>query len=408
MPLRSLFLDFNAYFASCEQHLQPALRGRPIVVSPVQAPNGCCIAVSYAARAYGIRVGMRVHEAEALCPGVAIVPSRPEQYIELHHELRRIINDCMYIERVWSIDEMCCPLTGRWREPARALALARKIKARLAAFSPALTCSIGLAPNGWLAKVATEMEKPDGLVLLRDEDLPQALYGLELTDLTMIGRGMAARLQRNGIHTVAQLCALPRQRLRDIWGGVEGERFYLRLHGHVVPDQVTRRNHIGHSRVLPPERRDATGVRATAFRLLQRAAIRLRSEGFYAGRLLFSVDFYNAPPWEGQLQFLPTAHTPRLIVALQILWERLPQTRFHSDARHCGIVLGALETRESYVGTLFTEEEARGDALCAAIDRVTRRYGQRSLYFGCAHGGFDDETAVRIAFQRVPDLKVEN
>ncbi|MGF1485170.1 MAG: DNA polymerase [Opitutales bacterium] len=408
MSLRSLFIDFDAYFASCEQHLQPELRGRSVGVAPVQSPGGSCIAASYEARAHGIKVGTRVAEARERCPGIAIVPSRPELYVKLHHEVKRIIDSCMYVEKVFSIDEMTCPLTGRWRQPDQALKLARQIKARLAAFGPALKASIGLAPNTWLAKVATEMRKPNGLVLLQEADLPHALEGLALKDLPMIAEGMRRRLACQNVHTIRQLYELPIERMRAIWGGIDGERFWGWLHGKEVPPVETRRQHMGHSRVLPPDRRNPAGVRATLFRLLQRAAIRLRAEGYYAGCLNFQIRFYNGHEWADKMTLAHTRETPAFIEALRTLWERVPAVLWGATPQSCSIILCDLEPAANHTPSLFQRAEKRDEALASALDNVTRRFGQKSLYFGCAHGGFDEATAVRIAFNRIPNLTFEN
>lgn len=374
----------------------------------MQSPGGSCIAASYEARAFGVGVGTRVKEAKALCPDIAIVPSQPEVYVKLHHQLRKIINDCMYVDKVFSIDEMSCPLTGRWRQPDNALALARQIRARLADFSPALKASIGLAPNTWLAKVATEMRKPNGLVLLRNEDLPEALYPLELQDLPMIAKGMKTRLARQGVHTVKELCALSRTQMRAIWGGVEGERFHGRLHGQDIPPVATKRQHMGHSRVLDPARRNPNGVRAVLFRLLQRAAIRLRAEDYYAACLSFEIRFYDFREWGDKISLEPTRETPLLIDALRTLWQGIPSWLWQHTPQSCSVMLSQLEPGSCHTRSLFQKEEHRGQALARAMDTVTHSFGQKSLYFGCAHGGFDEASAVRIAFSHIPDLEYEN
>ncbi len=405
MPLRSLFMDMNSYFASCEQHLQPHLRGRPVAVTPVVVESGCCIAANYAAKKQGVRVGHSVAEARSICPNIAVVKSRPDEYVRIHHKLVELTEQCMHVEKVWSIDEWECPLTGRWREPERAIALAREIKERIAAFSPVLRCSIGIAPNQWLAKVATDMRKPDGLLLLREEDLPGALYEMKLRDICGIGKRMERRLNAYGIHTVEQLCALPREHMRIIWGGVFGERFYLQLRGHELPPVETKRCQIGHSRVLPPALRNRDGVRAAAFRLLQRAAVRLRSEGFLASRLLFQVRFFDEAPWDESLSIPPTRDTPALIEALRVLWERCP--RKFSRPSYCATILCELTPFRDCTASLFEKDERRRDALAAALDGLSRRFGQRSVFFGCAMGAVEDGPP-RIAFSRVPDLDVES
>ncbi len=127
------------------------------------------------------------------------------------------------------------------------------------------------------------MMKPDGLVVIRPEDLPHKLHGLELRDLCGIGARMEARLRAHAIDTVEQLCATSREMLRTIWGGVEGERFHANLHGQHTEPRETERRTLGNSHILPPELRSEHGARSVLHRLTQKAAMRLRSFRCVAG-----------------------------------------------------------------------------------------------------------------------------
>src|ERR1700760_2961957 len=122
--IRWLFVDLNAYFASIEQELRPALRGRPIGVVPVEAESTCCIALSYQAKSYGIPAGMHVAEAKKRCPHMVLVKARPKLYIEYHDRTRQAIERCIPIEQVMSCDEFSCRLLGRERDPVRATQIA--------------------------------------------------------------------------------------------------------------------------------------------------------------------------------------------------------------------------------------------------------------------------------------------
>src|SRR5471032_3225315 len=158
MPLRALTVDFNSYFASVEQQERPALRGQPVGIVPVMAETTGCIAVSIEAKQRGLVRNVRVAEARRLVPGIQIVEARPELYISYHRRLVEIIETCMHIEKVQSIDEVTCALAGPWAERARAEAIAREIRAKISReVGPCLRCSIGIAPNWLLAKVASDM-----------------------------------------------------------------------------------------------------------------------------------------------------------------------------------------------------------------------------------------------------------
>ncbi|MFN0197965.1 MAG: hypothetical protein ACKVT0_14565 [Planctomycetaceae bacterium] len=188
MPLRYLFLDMNSYFASVEQQFRPELRHQPVAVIPMKAETTCCIAASYEAKRFGVKTGTAVHEARKLCPQIRLVEARPALYVEVHHRIIEAVERCLPILQVRSIDEAVCRLMGAEREPDRAQQLARDIKAVMRReLGEYLRCSIGLAPNVILSKVAADLHKPDGLSVISSEELPQQLYPLVLRDLPGVG-----------------------------------------------------------------------------------------------------------------------------------------------------------------------------------------------------------------------------
>jgi DNA polymerase IV len=267
MDLRSLFVDFNAFFASVEQQEQPQLRGRPVAVVPVLSMNSCCIAASYEAKKHGVKTGTLVHEAQKLCPGIRLVCARPAVYVRYHHRLVELVNQCIPVAFIGSIDEMACELIGRERQRDRAVAIARAIKAKFAEHTPFIKASIGIAPNHFLAKTATDMQKPDGLTVIERHDLPHILHSLELRELCGIGRAMEMRLHQQDIFTVAQLCDAPVKRLHSVWGSIEGDRYYKKLRGEFLPENAPHaKSSISHSHVLAPELRnpDSAGAQEAA------------------------------------------------------------------------------------------------------------------------------------------------
>src|SRR5450830_2003109 len=263
MQLGALYVDFNSYFASVEQQEVPQLRGKPVGVLPVMAETTCCIAASYEAKKHGVKTGTKVHEARKLCPEMIFVQARPELYVRYHHKLIDIVESCTHVEKTLSIDEMVCKLTGSQQIYENALKLAAKIKRAITQnVGDYIRCSIGIAPNTFLSKVASNMQKPNGCVLIESHELPQRLYALRLRDLNGIGKQMEARLNRYKITTIEQLYAANRNQLQTAWGSVEGERMYDKLRG-LEPHYVKNaRSSLGHSHVMPPEQRNFTGVKA--------------------------------------------------------------------------------------------------------------------------------------------------
>ena len=325
MFLQSMFIDFNSFFASCEQADRPALRGKPVVVVPLLAETTCCIAASREAKPFGIKTGTPVREARRLCPGLQVIEARPEPYIQYQKALNEVIVDCGVDPHPESIDEVHCPLWGEWIEEDSARALAQRIKVALAErVSPVLTCSIGIAPNKFLAKTASDMQKPDGLVVIRAEDLPEILHPLQLRDLCGIGSNMEARLHAHAIDSVALLCAASRGRLHDIWGSVEGHFYHDALHG-LEPEarRPTEQRTLGQSHILPPELRTEHGARSVLHRLAQKAAMRLRRAGRVTGRMSVFVKYIgDQANWSDEIRFNPTQDVLELLRALEILWVR--------------------------------------------------------------------------------------
>ena len=179
-----LFLDLNSYFASVEQEVRPELRNRPVAVVPSLVDTTCCIAASYEAKDRGVKTGTMVKEARELCPDIVFVEGRHELYTEYHNKIVAAVQTCIPVTAVRSIDEMVCQLIGRERSLLAAMDLGRRVKEAIRKqVGSTLRCSVGLAPNQYLAKVATDMEKPDGLVALTKDVLKDALATLKLQDL---------------------------------------------------------------------------------------------------------------------------------------------------------------------------------------------------------------------------------
>ena len=408
MALRALAIDFNSFFASVEQQERPELRGRPVGIVPVMAETTGCIAVSIEAKALGLTRNARVAEARRQCPGLVIVEARPAVYIDYHRRLKDIVETCAPVKKVQSIDELECELSGDLAVPAQALALARRMKEKIdRQAGPCLRSSIGIGPNWFIAKVASDMQKPDGLVLLDDPDIPRKLLGLKLGDFCGIGENMEARLRRAGIDTVEKLYAASRDRLRAIWGSVEGARFHGWMRGEPQEREATRNNTIGHGHVLPPKLRNDEAALAVLHRLLQKAAMRLRHSGHYAGGLHLSVRYRDDTRWSGDRRFNETQDTLHFTHVLNELWSGRPRELRGRAPQQVGILLCHLLEGAGHTADLFdAEKETTRTRLHSAVDTLNQTFGKNTVYFGGAHGATQD-APMRIAFTRIPEPELE-
>jgi len=403
MPLRALLLDFNSYFASVEQHLRPELRGRPLGILPVLAETTCCIAASTQAKRFGVKTGTPVADARRLCPDIVFVQARPRVYVEMHHRLMDIVDSVIAVSEVLSIDEVACELSGSWQQESVVRELAQSVKARLREqVGEVLTCSIGVGPNRFLAKTASNMEKPDGLTVINQEDLPDCLFRLELRDLNGIAGAMLERLQRHGIRTVEALCRADREHLRRVWGGVEGERMYDRLRGENVVLPPSQRSSLGHSHVLPPHLRHDAGAFSVLSKLTQKAALRLRGAGYLAGRLGIRVSYRRHAEWGVETRFAPMQDTLACLRLLAALWAERPRRR---EPVKVAMVFGDLLPQDKASLPLFPDG-TRTPGLDSALDRVRRKFGAEALYFGGAFMA-QEEAPMRISFTHIPDLQLE-
>ncbi len=406
IPLSALFIDFDSYFASVEQHYEPSLRGRAVGVVPVMAESSCCIAASYEAKAMGVKTGTRVAEARVMCPGIVIVPARPELYVRTHHKTVEVVERCIHVEGVLSIDEMWAWLPYNWRTEEKISEIAESIKREmLAEFSPALTCSIGVAPNRWLAKMASKMRKPNGFLTIREDDLPDILYSEDLSEIHGVGRSMKLRLHAAGIHSVRQLCAATRQELHRIWGSVEGDRLYLQLRGHSVPDVVTEKRTIGHSHILPPAKRRPDQAEAVLHKLTQKAGTRLRSYEMLAEALVVDVRYLNGERWAQEARFDASSDALFFAKLVSQLWRQrsLPQ----QPIRKLGVTMFKLVEKTNFTPSLFSPVHRNRDALNEAMDSLQLRFGKNAMHLGCDHAALDNDN-MRIAFTHIPDLDIEN
>lgn len=405
MSLCDLIIDLDCFFASVEQQINPELRGKPIGIIPVQSESTCCIASSKEAKKYGVKTGTGVMEARQRCPEIELVESHPGAYLEFHQRFLDALKSCAPVAAVLSIDEAWCHLPSSLQKRSEAEKLSRKIKATIRdQLGDFITCSIGVAPNKFLAKLASDMGKPDGLFLIEGKDLPHCLYRLNLRDFCGIGRNMEQRLKDHGIHTVSQLTAASHETLHRIWGGIGGTHMWHWLRGEITELPPTQKRVIGHSHVLPLELRNAEGAHAVNHRLIQKATMRLRKMGYFAAGLAFFIKHHNSPTWSDDITFTETQDIFLFLAAFETLWKRCP-TRYRLNPKATGITLFHLMESDMVTPSLLPVDP-RHEKLNMIVDSLNRSFGKNTIYLGGAHGSLE-YTPMRIAFTRIPDAETE-
>ena len=416
-PLRWLFLDLNSYFASVEQQLQPELRGKPVIVAPVGSDTTVAIAASYEAKRYGITTGTPVWEAKRKCPDILVTPARHDRYVEFHEAIVAEVWKHIPVTRVCSIDEVACRLLDNENSPEAALALARRVKAAIRAnVGDCLTSSVGIAPNRLLAKLASDMQKPDGLVMLTADQLPHRLFSLQLRDISGIGAKMERILARQGVNDIEQLCARRPRDAGSAWGGTNGDRLWYLLHGVDLPDKPTQSRSIGHSHVLAPRSRGLEPTRHVARRLALKAASRLRRKNYQSRLLVLHGKFEDdKSSWRVSRKLSPTQDSFAILSALDSLWPELAAAGRARPGgfrlRMVGVTLAEIEPLAAEQGSLFEHLDpddrlARGTrtlSLSRAMDRLNERFGRNAVTLGALTGGRADHVGTKIAFGRIPE-----
>jgi DNA polymerase-4 len=419
-----MHIDLNSFFASVEQQLHPEYRGKPVAVVPTMADTTSCIAASYEAKALGIKTGTQVAEAKRLCPGIILIEGNHTEYAKYSEAISKAVELACPVSHNPSIDEMCCELMGREKEPPRARKIALEIKQSIYKnVGEALRCSIGMAPNRYLAKIASDMQKPDGLIGLLPSQLPRAIAHLDLRDLPGIGARTEVRLNAKGITTMEQLLALDRTGMHNLFNSVWGDRMYHWLRGGETGDDGATvasdvQKSLGHSHVMAPEFRSEEGAWAIANKLLHKAAMRLRMEKFYTGSMSITIRYQltkeqaermkskrhysgiKQSGWGMEARFRECQDTLTLLEAMRGMWARRPQGEEFRKPFFVGITLRDLVPEDEHQEELFGDTDNRGQ-LSATMDKLNLKYGHTTLHFGSMLPA-RESAPTRIAFTQIP------
>lgn len=320
-----LFVDMNSFFASCEQQVNYWLRGRPVGVCVYTGRQGCVIAPSVEAKLKGVKTGMRLDQAIALCPDLVPIETHPARYREFHVKIIDVLREFADDVVPKSIDEAVVDLTNyQLAYPdmqKTAQAIKRAIHQKVGDW---LRCSIGIAPNVFLAKLASDIKKPDGLTIITPDTIDEVLRSLTLTDLPGIGHRMAARLQAGGVHTPLELRYATPEHLRAVCQSIIGWHWHLRLNfgGEVDLDTNADTKSMSAMRTISAEQRE-TPERLDE--LLQSLCLtlerRMVQKGVFCQDMSFSCRYHNGKTYNYEAHFTePKQDGPELY---QVIRDRL-------------------------------------------------------------------------------------
>jgi len=292
---RRLFIDFDSFYASVEQQDNPEYIDKPVIVVPCVSDYTCAIAASYEAKRLGVKTGTKVKVAKDKIPGLFVCGARPKRYVEIHNQILEVLSKHFKKIQVLSIDEMACEIEEDDDFDCEIIAGLLKIDL-IEALGPKIGCSIGVAKNVFLAKVAADMNKPNGFTAL-GEDAEEKLRLLKLTDLPGIAERMEARLNKSKIRTIDDLFSLDELDLKKAWGSIIGGRWWHMIRGSLICDYGLSNNEIpksfGHTHVLPPQKRDDSGSYEVFEALLFKGLERLNKHRIGAKRISIYLSWRN-------------------------------------------------------------------------------------------------------------------
>jgi DNA polymerase-4 len=388
-----LHADLDAFYASVEQRDDPRLRGRPVVVG-----GGVVLAASYEAKAYGVRTAMGAAQARRLCPGCVVVPPRFSAYVEASRAVFAVFDDVTPIVEGLSIDEAFLDVGGLRRiagpAPDIAARLRREVRGRVG-----LAITVGVARTKFLAKVASGVAKPDGLLVVAPDAELAFLHPLPVERLWGVGRATAAKLRGRGITTVGEVASLPEPVLVSMLGPASGRHLHALAHNRdprpVQPGR--RRRSIGSQHALGRAQRiagwshDPAAIDAVVVSLVDRVTRRLRAADRVGRTVVLRLrfdDFSRAT--RSHTLPRPTDRTDTILAtARQLVVDASPLIRARGLTL-VGIAVANLDDADA-VQLLLPFERCNPTALDAALDDVRARFGTAALTRAVLLGHGDSE-----------------
>jgi DNA polymerase-4 len=375
-----MHIDMNAFFASVEQQCNPWLRNKPIAV--IGASRRTVVtSASYQARSFGVTAGMNLWEAKKRCPHLILVPGNNAKYTDTCVQLVSIFKRYTPLVELFSIDEAFLDITGSFTLFHTADHIAASIKKEITD-TLGLTCSIGIAPNKLLAKLASGLKKPDGLVTIKHDDVSSVLEHLPVNKLCGIGPHVERALSERGITTCGQLGRTSPDVLEKRFGS-RGKQLHAMGQGSddspVIPlDEAPPPQSIGHSMTLPADVAERKLMENYLFKLSEMVGRRLRKHALQGRTLTLTIRYSDFTTFTRQRTFKHSIdNTPPIYHNALTL---LNAITFKQPVRLLGVSMSNLLPKTVQL-TLFGKEYTSG-TLTSLMDEVNDRYGESTLTWG--------------------------
>lgn len=383
-----MYVDMNSFFASCEQQDFPELRGKPIGVCTYDSPHAAVIAPSAEAKKYGVKTGMRLSDCKVLCPQIISVATRPHVYRQYHMKIMEVLAKYCPDVKAKSIDEAVLNLTSYKLVYKDFHELARQIKADLiVACGEVVTCSIGIAPNSFLAKLATEIQKPNGLVEITPENIDSYLGKMKLTDLPGIARKNEYRLKMIGINNPLEMRHSSQSLLRKAFGGIVGHYWHTRLNfGEVdMYDPHYDYRAMSAARTISRQQRESyQTLDSMLISLCTRLEQRLVKQHVFCRELNFYIGYLNNTSWNVHIRFpqpVQDAMEMRSYINQRMQeFEQLHRIRYmlSDQTRHMNVTIQNFVTDKYMQYSLF-DNRIQQDKLRRVMYDLKDKYGKNSV-----------------------------
>lgn len=382
-----LYVDLNSCFATTEQQARPKLRGKPVGIVNRIAEHSTLIAASIEAKALGVKVGMRVEEAKAIVPNIIFAETEPSKYIYVHNKLKDILKSYSPNVVMKSIDEGLVDLSEAGKnvrnKTPRELALEIKehLKDEVGCY---MKCNVGFSYNRFLAKLAGELHKPDGMDCITHDNIREVFSHLKLTDLPGINKKVEKRLKTYSINTPLELLDAEEETLRvQVMGSIEGTKWYFRLRGTEVDERDESTKTIGRQFVLPPNPK-IDDVKMRLAHLAEDVGYRLRSQKLYArGIYVFATFNMSERSFYMHKNILKneTFSTDSDIIEYsKNLFNEILKEAKSDNPRIIGVTLYKLDDTETKQLSFGHEKQEKSKEVAKVIDEINQRFGSRTVH----------------------------